>query len=97
MTNEELFSDIKQLIQAEIGGVHAEIDGLRGEINERFAEVDRRFEAIDRRFEIIDRRFDDSDLKQDEILDAIGATLHQLDTKADDHERRIRRLESSPA
>ncbi|TMQ91735.1 hypothetical protein ETD83_29475 [Actinomadura soli] len=79
MTNEELFNDLKQFIEAtvsqHVSGVERRLDG-----------VDRRIEGVERRLDGVERRFDITDEKLDEIQNAIADNVQ-------DHERRIQRLE----
>jgi len=89
MTNEELFADLKQFIEATVSQQMAHVatrddltklqDGLtklQGDVNSLHTETRAGFEAVDARF--------------DETMNVIGETVQ-------DHDRRINRLEQSAA
>ena len=89
MTNEELFEDLKQFIDAKISQATAGL-ATKDEMNARFDEVDTRFKEIDNRFNKVDERFDDLEIRFNEIQNAIGETLNE-------HDARITRLEQKLA
>lgn len=84
MTNEELFTDLKQFIAATVS---QEVDGLRKEIKADIKQLDEKLSADIKRL----------DEKLDAIQDAIAETLthatEPLDATVQDHEQRLRRLE----
>ncbi|MEI7917959.1 MAG: hypothetical protein WCH58_01095 [Candidatus Saccharibacteria bacterium] len=99
--NEETLTDLKQFItttvREEISGVNERIDGVNARITSLEVRVDERFDKID-------ERFDENDLKQNEILNAIGE-VQELQNRAirrqadaiDNHELRIVKLEKRTA
>lgn len=62
------------------------IDQRFDDIDRRFDDIDRRFDEVDQRFNKIDQQFDENEMKQNEILDAIGEQF-------DNHEMRLVTLE----
>lgn len=96
MTNEELFTDLKQFIQAT---VRQEIAPLA----ERIDKMDARLGKMDTRMDKMDARFDHLDAKLDQIQEGIADTLTKaieaVDTtkQVQDHEQRLRRLEQHTA
>ena len=94
-------------IDTRLDGMDTRLDGIDARFDQmdaRFDEVDRRFVGVERSLDEINSRLGDNDLKQDEILNAIGeahehqgrAVRIQAD-KIDDHERRLTRLERHAA
>lgn len=89
MTNEQLLEDLKQFVGATVSQATANL-ATKDEISSFKADVNERFEAID-------KRFDDVETQLNEIQNAVGAELVKAETTAQDHERRIQRLEARAA
>ncbi len=83
MTNEELFTDLKQFIEATVSQQTAQLDG-------RIDGIDQRMDRFDQRMDRFDQRFDTLDEKIDTIHDAVADTVQ-------DHEQRLGRLEQQIA
>ena len=82
MTNEELFTDLKQFIEATVSQQIAHLaskDDLEG-VKQQISDVEQRLNV----------RIDTIDEKIDVIHNAIGETVQ-------DHEQRLRRLETKAA
>jgi chromosome segregation ATPase len=81
------------------------VDQRFAAVDERFEAVDKRFDAVDKRFDVIDTRFDRLTAKMDvgfsSLHDKLNAILRALNTKddhqqqaIDEHEERLRDLET---
>jgi tetrahydromethanopterin S-methyltransferase subunit G len=106
MSNEELFEDLKQFIDAkfsqELAHVATKDDvaavGERvDQLGERIDGVERRLDGVEHRLDGVDGRFDDLDEKLNEILNAVGERFVRVEDASADHERRITRLEHRAA
>jgi hypothetical protein len=80
MTNEELFTDLKQFIEATVSQQTAHLDSRADGLEQRIDHVEQNLGA----------RIDTLDEKIDTIQDAIADTVQ-------DHEQRLRRLETKTA
>ena len=100
MTNEELFTDLKQFIEATVSQQTAHLD-------ERIDTVEKHMDGVERRISSIETTMATKedvgllDQKLDHIQDAIADTLtHNIDATditLQDHEQRLRRLEHKAA
>ena len=85
--NDESIQDLKQFITATVSQQLAQqTSDIREEMHRRFHEQDEKFLKID-------ARFDEQDEKLDEILNAVGGSIHEVEQKVADHDKRIVRLE----
>lgn len=85
MTSDEI-QDLKQFIEATVGqqlALHTE----------RLATK----EDVERGEQRLGKRLDEQDEKPDEILTAVGESLHHQDVRLNDHDDRLRKLERKAA
>jgi hypothetical protein len=94
MTNEELFDDLKQFI-----------DGRQSQLEERLgARIDGVEQSLTQRMDGLEAKMvtkQDLEATERRILQSVGDTMSQAndatDTRRDDHEKRLRRLEHRTA
>jgi hypothetical protein len=82
MTNEELFQDLKQYIDARVV-TKEDLSELRRELKDDIAELRHEIRIVDKKIE--------------NIAEAIGETVQADETRLDDHQHRITRLERMAA
>lgn len=87
MTNEELFADLKQFIEATVSQQTAHLDGRIDGVEKRMGDVEQQLGDVEQR---LAARIDIVDEKLDLVQDAIGDNVQ-------DHEQRLRRLERRTA
>lgn len=93
MTNEELFTDLKQFVAATISQQTAhlatkdDIIDVRTELKEDITAVRVDIKQLDEKLDLI----------QDAIADTLTLTTKRIDATTQDHEQRIRRLEHRSA
>ncbi len=101
MTNEEMFQDIKKLVQESLDSqttrLEKRMDKKFEKIDKRFEKIDKRFEKIDKRFEDIDQKLEDNAVVQNEILNSIAEKHELIDAELKNHDKRITRLETKIA
>lgn len=86
MTNEQLFEDLRQLIEARASATEKYLEQRIDKVEQRVATKED-LKALEQRI----------DAKFDTVLDAVGERFDALDGTAKDHERRITRLEHHTA
>lgn len=94
MTNEEMFQDIKKLVQESLD---SQTTRLEKRMDKKFEKIDKRFEKIDKRFEDIDQKLEDNAVVQNEILNSIAEKHELIDAELKNHDKRITRLETKIA
>ncbi len=82
MTNEEMFQDIKHLVQESLDTQTARLE----------ARMDKKFEKIDKRFEDMIKNLKKM-LLFNEILNAVAEKHELIDAELKNHDKRITRLE----
>ncbi|MEV8440448.1 hypothetical protein AB0425_23965 [Actinosynnema sp. NPDC051121] len=90
MTNEELFQDLKQFIEATVS---QQVSASEQRLIKSMATKEDLL-AVEER---LGHRIDDLDTKLDTTQDAIGDGFTSMESSQQDHERRIRRLEQRVA
>lgn len=94
MTNEEMFQDIKHLVQESLDNQTAR---LEARMDKKFEKIDKRFEQIDKRFEDIDQKLEENAVVQNEILNAVAEKHELIEADLKNHSKRITRLETKVA
>ena len=98
MTNEELFADLKQFIEATVSQQMAHVA-----TKDDIAHLASRIDGVEHRLDTIEATMatkvdiDLIDEKLNAIQDAIGESFAQSDATLQDHEQRLRRLEHKAA
>ncbi|MBP7760432.1 hypothetical protein KA093_01405 [Candidatus Saccharibacteria bacterium] len=85
MTSDQI-QDLKQFIEATVGqqlALHTEHLATKEDV-----------ERVEQR---LGERLDEQDEKLDEILTAVGESLHHQDVRLNDHDDRLRKLERTAA
>ena len=98
MTNEELFADLKQFIEATVSQQTAHLDSRIDRVEKRIGDVEERMDSAEKH---LNARIDIFDEKLDQVQDAIGEAFAQsantTTTAIQDHEQRLHRLERRAA
>ncbi len=96
MTNDELFADLKQFIEAAVSQQAAHLDSRLDSAEQRMASIEQRIDTIETTMATkADMQLLDE--KLDTIQDAIGDAFTHSDGTLQDHERRLQRLEHKAA
>jgi predicted nucleic acid-binding Zn-ribbon protein len=103
MTNEELFTDLKQFIEATVSQHVGHLDHRLDSVEQHLDGVDQRLTGVEHRLDAIETTMATKadleliDEKLNAIQDAIGESFAQSDATMQDHEQRLRRLEHKTA